>query len=348
MSRRRDFPLFRGFFLQGRRPRSSSPRSRATRPISPRFSRRSSHAFRRRGADAARGARPRLAEASLTVVEAVRADYAAAKRRRGALDYDDLIVVTLRLLDKADAAAWVLFKLDGGIDHVLIDEAQDTSPEQWAIVGKLTEEFFAGEARGPRAHDLRRRRREAVDLQFPGRRAGAVRRQPPAFRATAPRGGTGFRRPAAAASRRSAPHILCFRRRRCSPRQARRGLTSREGPISHEALRLEARAVSNSGRRWSRRREPRGRSLGGRSMPRPDSPVAVWPAPWPTTSAAGSMGRRACRAHAAPISARRHHDPVAAARTLRQRDHPPAQIAAASPWPAPTASRSPTRSPRWT
>jgi ATP-dependent helicase/nuclease subunit A len=70
--------------------------------------------------------------------------YARAKRRRGALDYDDLIVATRRLLERADSAAWVLYKLDGGIDHVLVDEAQDTNPDQWEVISRLTEEFFAG------------------------------------------------------------------------------------------------------------------------------------------------------------------------------------------------------------
>jgi ATP-dependent helicase/nuclease subunit A len=85
-----------------------------------------------------------LAEAALTIADAVRREYAHSKRMRGALDYDDLIVETLRLLKRSDAAAWVLYKLDGGLDHILIDEAQDTSPEQWEIVQKLAEEFFAG------------------------------------------------------------------------------------------------------------------------------------------------------------------------------------------------------------
>ena len=71
--------------------------------------------------------------------------YARAKRRRGALDYDDLIVATRRLLESADSAAWVLYKLDGGIDHVLVDEAQDTNPDQWEVIRRLTEEFFVGE-----------------------------------------------------------------------------------------------------------------------------------------------------------------------------------------------------------
>ncbi|CAN5842452.1 double-strand break repair helicase AddA [soil metagenome] len=71
--------------------------------------------------------------------------YARAKRRRAALDYDDLIVATRRLLESADSAAWVLYKLDGGIDHVLVDEAQDTNPDQWEVIRRLTEEFFVGQ-----------------------------------------------------------------------------------------------------------------------------------------------------------------------------------------------------------
>src|SRR5262249_28091613 len=70
--------------------------------------------------------------------------YDRAKRRRAALDYDDLIIATRRLLEGGDSAAWVLYKLDGGIDHVLIDEAQDTNPDQWEVIRSLTEEFFAG------------------------------------------------------------------------------------------------------------------------------------------------------------------------------------------------------------
>jgi ATP-dependent helicase/nuclease subunit A len=71
--------------------------------------------------------------------------YGRAKRRRAALDYDDLIVATRRLLESAASAAWVLYKLDGGIDHILVDEAQDTNPDQWEVIRRLTEEFFVGE-----------------------------------------------------------------------------------------------------------------------------------------------------------------------------------------------------------
>jgi ATP-dependent helicase/nuclease subunit A len=81
--------------------------------------------------------------ALITIADAVLTRYQAAKDRRGVLDYDDLIDKALVLLG-GERSAWVHYKLDRGIDHVLIDEAQDTSPKQWEIVRRLTSEFFAG------------------------------------------------------------------------------------------------------------------------------------------------------------------------------------------------------------
>jgi ATP-dependent helicase/nuclease subunit A len=69
--------------------------------------------------------------------------YRDEKNRRGLLDYDDLIARTRDLLGNVDAA-WVHYKLDLGIDHLLIDEAQDTSPEQWDIIKRFVAEFTAG------------------------------------------------------------------------------------------------------------------------------------------------------------------------------------------------------------
>jgi len=89
--------------------------------------------------------------ALVTLAAAVIAAYRAAKMRRAELDYEDLVERARALLQRPGVAAWVLFKLDGGLDHVLIDEAQDTSPAQWDIVRALAEEFFAGSG----AHDVR-------------------------------------------------------------------------------------------------------------------------------------------------------------------------------------------------
>ena len=89
----------------------------------------------------------RAAEASsavLALADAIQDGYERNKRAAAALDYDDLIIKARHLLSRAGAAAWVLYKIDGGVDHILVDEAQDTNPEQWAIVEALAEEFFAG------------------------------------------------------------------------------------------------------------------------------------------------------------------------------------------------------------
>ncbi|HEV7386301.1 MAG TPA: UvrD-helicase domain-containing protein, partial [Phenylobacterium sp.] len=81
---------------------------------------------------------------ALTLANAYLAAYAIEKNAAGALDFADLIEKTCHLLRDRPAAAWVLYKLDGGIDHILVDEAQDTAPDQWTIVDALTEEFFSG------------------------------------------------------------------------------------------------------------------------------------------------------------------------------------------------------------
>ena len=84
--------------------------------------------------------------ALLSLAEALLDNYQRMKENRGLLDYDDLILEARDLLLGEGAAAWVHFKLDGGIDHILVDEAQDTSPEQWDVIGALAAEFFAGES----------------------------------------------------------------------------------------------------------------------------------------------------------------------------------------------------------
>ena len=72
--------------------------------------------------------------------------YAQKKAARGLLDFDDLIRKAGQLLNDPGLAAWVLFRLDGGIDHILVDEAQDTSPAQWAVIERLAAEFTAGQS----------------------------------------------------------------------------------------------------------------------------------------------------------------------------------------------------------
>ena len=90
--------------------------------------------------------------ALLLLADAVMTEYQKAKARRTALDFDDLIAKAATLLGQgrdsgqASATQWVLFKLDGGLDHVLVDEAQDTSPTQWSVIEALAQEFFTDSA----------------------------------------------------------------------------------------------------------------------------------------------------------------------------------------------------------
>ena len=90
---------------------------------------------------------------ALSAGRAYSAAYALAKRRRAVVDFDDLIRRAARLLAEPGIGDWIRFKLDARIDHVLVDEAQDTNRAQWDIIEAVTEDFFAG--KGARDGKLR-------------------------------------------------------------------------------------------------------------------------------------------------------------------------------------------------
>ncbi len=91
----------------------------------------------------------------LTVASEMVGRYARYKRQTDRLDFDDLIIKACDLLSEEKMVAWVLYKLDEGIDHILVDEAQDTSPYQWRVIRALSGDFFAGlGARGDTARTL--------------------------------------------------------------------------------------------------------------------------------------------------------------------------------------------------
>jgi ATP-dependent helicase/nuclease subunit A len=132
------------------------------------------------------------------------------KRRRGAYDFEDLIVRTGALLRERPDAAWVLYKLDGGIEHLLVDEAQDTSPMQWEIIRSLTDEFFAGEGR----HGRRQRslfvvgdRKQSI-YSFQGADPNVFEQVLDGMKARAEDAGQEFRAVDFSVSFRSAPRIL--------------------------------------------------------------------------------------------------------------------------------------------
>lgn len=83
--------------------------------------------------------------AALTLGQDYARTYAEAKRVAGVVDFNDLISATVRLLQTPGIGDWIRYKLDQSVDHILVDEAQDTNADQWAIVNALSAEFFAGE-----------------------------------------------------------------------------------------------------------------------------------------------------------------------------------------------------------
>ena len=184
-----------------------------------------------------------LAEAALVLIDAVRQDFSRAKRLRGVLDYDDLIIETRNLLDTRGAAAWVLYKLDNGIDHVLIDEAQDTSPEQWEIVQKLTADFFTGAGRdraSPRTIFAVGDEKQSI-FSFQGADPAQFEINRRHFEAAVAGAGQTLLSLPLITSRRSAPAILEFVDAVFASPEARAGLTSGGGEIKHEAHRTGAK-----------------------------------------------------------------------------------------------------------
>ena len=86
-----------------------------------------------------------VSAALFQLVQAFRSQYHAYKTEHALLDYDDQIMLVRRLLSSAGGLDWVRYKLDCSIDHVFLDEAQDTSHDQWDILNALCADFFAGE-----------------------------------------------------------------------------------------------------------------------------------------------------------------------------------------------------------
>jgi ATP-dependent helicase/nuclease subunit A len=146
--------------------------------------------------------------ALVAVVDAVFARYETMKIARGILDFEDLVGRTLALLERSDAR-WVLYKLDAGIDHILVDEAQDTSAVQWRILEELTNDFAAGSAerRAPRTFFAVGDEKQSI-FSFQGAAPhmfGEMRRR---FEARFVAGARSFAHVRLAQSFRSAPGVL--------------------------------------------------------------------------------------------------------------------------------------------
>jgi ATP-dependent helicase/nuclease subunit A len=179
--------------------------------------------------------------ALLTLAQSVMARYRRAKQRHGALDFADLVTRTVALLEREESA-WVHFKLDGGIEHILVDEAQDTSPEQWRIVAKLAEEFFAGKGASERDRSIFVVGDEKQSIfSFQGadpRRFDEMRSY---FATQLGNAGSMLREPRLRVSYRSAATVLRAVDQVFSLEDARRGLSAHDaqGP-QHDAVRENA------------------------------------------------------------------------------------------------------------
>ena len=152
-----------------------------------------------------------LAEAteSLLVVGMALIDaYEAIKKTRALLDYDNLIEKAGKLLASGDGVSWVHYKLDGGIDHILVDEAQDTAPEQWDIVTALTGEFFGGETSTRTVFAVGDEKQSIYSFQ--GARPERLRREAQAYDQRIKATGGAFEGIELTTSYRSTPQVLRF------------------------------------------------------------------------------------------------------------------------------------------
>jgi ATP-dependent helicase/nuclease subunit A len=136
--------------------------------------------------------------------------------------------------------AWVLYKLDHGIDHILVDEAQDTAPLQWAVVEAIADEFLAGRGarHAPRSIFVVGDEKQSI-FSFQGAEPQAFGRMLGRFERRFARLGAPLGRPALRRSYRSAPAILAFVDAVFHGTGAD-GLTVTGGPVRHEAHRAEA------------------------------------------------------------------------------------------------------------
>lgn len=167
--------------------------------------------------------------------------YEAEKRRRAVLDYDDLISATNHLLAGAQAAQWVLFKIDRGLEHILVDEAQDTSPAQWRVIRALADEFFTDETMrdGPRTLFAVGDEKQSI-FSFQGADPTEFAAQRSHFEQSVGRFGGDFYYVPLQQSRRSAPQILQLVDYVFATPDTCAGVTADGQPMHHTAFRADA------------------------------------------------------------------------------------------------------------
>jgi ATP-dependent helicase/nuclease subunit A len=186
----------------------------------------------------------RLTAALYDFAEALLSGYAREKNRRGMLDYDDLVAMTDAMLSHNGAAQWVLFKIDSGLEHILVDEAQDTSPTQWRVIKALAEAFFddvglSGRDGVPRTLFAVGDEKQSI-FSFQGADPSGFARQGAYFEQMVKAIDGQFARVPMTLSWRSAPQILNAVDVLFADNAIRDGVTADNQPVEHSAERAEA------------------------------------------------------------------------------------------------------------
>ena len=177
-------------------------------------------------------------QALFEIGEAILERYRSIKRRLGLADFDDLIAAAGNLLTRSDVRRWVQYKLDRGIDHVLIDEAQDTSPRQWEIVNAIVEDFHSGEGASDRVRTVFAVGDEKQSIySFQGADPRKFSQEAQALERRAAAADLPFRRVALNLSFRSAPDVLDAVDTVFGDAGNFRGLSATEERTVHQAVR---------------------------------------------------------------------------------------------------------------
>jgi len=189
----------------------------------------------------------------LTLADAYLTAYRFEKQAAGGLDFADLIEKTRALTARRPQAAWVLYKLDGGIAHMLVDEAQDTAPDQWAIIRALAGEFYAGEGLPAGPDSLDRNMFVVGDekqsiYSFQGAAPEILIQEFQHHRDRAQGAGFRFERVDLLASWRSTPQVLSFVDAAFAPAELSAAILPRAaGDAAPEAIRHEAMRKDHAG-----------------------------------------------------------------------------------------------------
>ncbi|MEL6423510.1 MAG: double-strand break repair helicase AddA [Pseudomonadota bacterium] len=182
----------------------------------------------------------RASSAIVRLADAIFERYAIVKAQRAVLDYDDLILKSAALLRVSSDAQWVLYKLDNGLAHILVDEAQDTSPLQWQIVAQLAQEFFSGTGMHECVRTLFAVGDEKQSIYgFQGARPEMFARMGGQFAAKAAAAGQTLNQVPLTLSFRTVAPVLEAVDRTFAEGVAREGLGSLGDPVRHEAFRAK-------------------------------------------------------------------------------------------------------------